>query len=101
MVEEADAPSPTVYLSSTIHSALRGGSLPYGRVSLGTSCPRANCPGGGTTSPRAGCPGGGGQPPLGQDVPGGILRGGTTCTTTPGQLQLSLGECRRVCRLSM
>ena len=68
MVEETGAPSPTFHLSFTIlyrggHSALRGDILPYrAECPPGTSCPRANCPGG--------------QPPLGQDVPGGILRGG-------------------------
>ena len=63
VVEEADAPSPTVHLSSTI---LGEGTFctKRGQFALGQSVPR-------------------GHPALGQDVPGGILRGGTTCTTTP------------------
>ena len=56
---EADAPSPTVHLSSTILRGGRGETFctKRGQFALGQSVPR-------------------GHPALGQTVPGGILRGG-------------------------
>ena len=65
VVEETDAPSPTVHLSSTILGGTfctKRGQFALGQSVPGTSCPRAN--------------GLGGHSALGQDVPGGILRGG-------------------------